>query len=59
MDSALVTFSYHYVIATLSFSISHTLPFIKGMETFFALNLKGEGWYFKISCLDEQLINSS
>lgn len=40
MESALVTFPYHHVIATLSFSVSHTLPCIKGMEPFFALNLE-------------------
>lgn len=41
MESALVTFPYHHVIATLSFSVTHTLPCIKGMELVFAFNLKG------------------
>lgn len=41
MESALVTFPYHHVIAALSFPVRHTLPCIKGMELYFAFNLEG------------------
>lgn len=41
MESSLVTFPYHHVIAALSFSVRHTLPYIKGMEPYFAFILEG------------------
>jgi len=41
MESALMTFPYRHIVATLSFSVSHALPYIKGREPFFALNLEG------------------